>query len=341
MTTRISDLQRTGRFVENIYYQRLALERAREEVATGLEVINPSDDPGRAGTISQLQSTSQRLGRHKDRVSSAIGYLANQESILDSAEEVLVRARELAAQGANGTISIEAREQMAEEVFALRDQMVALGNSTYQGRYLYGGLADDTEPFAIATPPPGYTNPTIPPATAGDSETERYVFTAADGATNTREMQITDTETIRLNTVGNEVFTNSIGALERLGRALKGYRTTLDVNNLPDGGGTAYALPAERDEQTANILSAMDALNSAMVNDIQPEKSDLGARMNRLQQVTGVLESMIVNTEMARSTLQDADPAEAIANITSLETGLKALLSSGARISSLSLMDYI
>lgn len=334
MTYRIATQRMTETFINQIFIQQRAAEAAREQVATGRKVNLPADDPARAGSISNLQAAIQRMERHQERIAFATNFLEIQETTLESAENVLIRAQELAAQGANETYSEQERSQMGDEVLQLRDQLVSLANTQYQGAYIYSGAADDEPAFDLAVP--GY----LDPATGGLSE--RYVFSTADGATETREVKINDTDSVQINTSGKDVFENAIAGLERLARALKGYSTTLDAGTgLPDGGGVAYTFPDDFEEQTADIRAAMDAIEAARVDELDVELSSVGSRMNRLVQASETLDSVKINAESARATMQDADLVKAISDITNLETGLQALMSSGVRISSLSLLDYL
>jgi flagellar hook-associated protein 3 FlgL len=70
---------------------------------------------------------------------------------LGQALEVAQRARELAVQGGNGTLSAESRALIAAEVDSLKSQFVEIGNSSIGGRYIFGGTATDRPPFDPAT----------------------------------------------------------------------------------------------------------------------------------------------------------------------------------------------
>lgn len=65
MITRTSNQQATRTFINQLFQQQSQLAKVREEIATGEKVSDPSDDPGRAGTIAQFQSTLNRLESHK------------------------------------------------------------------------------------------------------------------------------------------------------------------------------------------------------------------------------------------------------------------------------------
>lgn len=337
MTARVSTGGQTDLLIQQIFDQRKNIENIRNQISSGVRVPTPSADPGNSGAIVAFQNTSLRIDRHKNRIASATGFLDQQESVLNSTHDVLVRAKEIATQAANGSQSPESRALLAKEVWQLRSQVVSLANTTYQGQYIYGGADYGTAPYTAST----YTNP----ASATLDAHFRYVFNASGsaGATLTRNVQVSDTDSIKLNTAANTVFDNAIAGLERLGRALDGYRTgvTPAVTGLPDGTGTAYTFPTDYPEQTNDILQAMNVIQNATSNDITIERSDVGSRLARLDQVGTILDNLKTSTETNRSALQDTDTIAAASQFSLLQTGLQALLSSGAQINQLSLLNYL
>lgn len=332
MPTRVTNNQTTTIFIDQIFQQRRQLESTRQKISSGLDVAKASDDPGRASTISALQNTNLRLDQHEKRISLAQGFLAQQETTLASAEDLMERAREIATQAANQTVSSTQREFMSQEIFQIKSQLMSLANSTYQGRFLWGGSADDTQPFVAQT----YTDPPAP-ALAN----ERVVFdAAAPGRSLTRTIQASDSDVVRTNTAGAQVWSDAISNLEILGRSMAGYASTLTAG-VPDGGGVAYVFPADYATQTDTIRTAMDAIESARSSDIVRERVDVGTRISRLDQVTKVLGQIRQTTEESRARVQDADIFEVAARYTNMQTALQGLLTSGARINDLSLLNFL
>lgn len=326
---RIATAQRTKDFIQQIFEQQAELEKARQQVSSGLRVTNPSDDPAGAASISQYKSTLNRLEHHQTRISLVTNILSQQESFLNIAEETLIRSKELATQAANSTMTPDLRAQIAKEVFDLRDELVSLANSQVDGVYIYGGANNNTPPFNALT----YTNP------VGDSvaENQRYEFSTADGSTVTREVTITDSMSVRLNTSGDAIFSDAIRSLEKLGRTLSGYDTD---DGPPYGGGDAYTLPDDTAEQLQDIRDCIDLIETGRQTVIQ-ERTSVGARLARVEQASNMLESIKLNTEESRSTIQDADIFEAATNLTKFQISLQATLASGAQINSLSLLDFL
>lgn len=338
MTTRISSTQSMANFIAQMFTTRTQIDKTQNEMTSGIKLDSPSDDPGGAGIVSQYQTTLNRLSGQKSRISYVTGYMSQEETTMSSAEDLVTRLKEIATQASNETQSSDTRKALAAEAFEIRDALVGLADTKYQGRYLYGGAADDTAPYSEVLPSgTGY----VPPGTAGstDPASKRYAYYTGTGSDQTRDVVISDSDSVRINSTG-KMFQQAIGQAEILGRALEGYSTDVDANGVPTGTGTTYTFPADFHNQTAAITKTIDGLTSA-AQTIVNEHTDLGGRMNRLTQASDIIDGVKSATEQARSDLQDADPFETASKLSNLQFGLQALLASGAKINNLSLMDYL
>jgi flagellar hook-associated protein 3 FlgL len=368
MAFRVTNSQFTNTFINQVNQTKTDLEKTRNRLTSGLDIANPSDDPARAGTVVGLQNTIQRIERHKERISYATNFLSVQETAMSTANEVMIRLKELATQGANGTIAPDVRQQIADEVFQLRDQLASLANTKEQGVYIYGGTDDDDPPFVYEANYFEDGTATGDGSPAGSPERGHWLFSVnnvitADtelGHDQTRLVNISDTEKVRVNTSA-KVFEDAITAATLLGRSLEGYQTGLvdrdadgevdDLQSVVDAGNTnrqlalsdplAVNYDSELAVQLGQISQAMAALDEARSSDIEIELSSLGARLARVEQTESILESIGINTEEARAAIQDTDVVEAASSFANLQTNLEALLATGARISNLSLLDFI
>ncbi|MCO6429837.1 MAG: hypothetical protein J5J00_03170 [Deltaproteobacteria bacterium] len=327
--TRISETQLQGQLLLGITRNRNQVAKFSNEISTGLKVQNPGDS-NLSGTISSFRESLTKIEGYKDRVANVRSLLVFQDDIMAEMNDLLTRAKEIATQAANETNSTTSRDQMAAEVFQIRDHIAQLANSTYQGRYIYGGTDDDDPPFDPAT----YVNPGTGP------ESVRYVHDAEAGTGTTKTVNITDDLTIDVVTPGSQLFLNALNALERLGRAMKGYET-LPATGVPDGTGAAYTFPADYGTQTTAIQNSIDLLDQARENDIIPERTALGGKMRRLDTADSLLELGRVNAEELLAKLQNADIIESASSLTQAETALQASFAVTTRVLNLSILDFI
>lgn len=334
---RITENQIAKSLFAQVQKNRQEVAKNQLQVATGVKVLDPGDS-NFSGTISQLGGVLERNDGYERRINALEGSLQYQEDILSSVTEQLVRAKEVAAQGANEVLSINERFSLGEEILQIRDQLVALANSTYQNQYIFGGAATSTPPFTDQT----YTNGT-------GSTAQRFEYTTVAGGQFIQNVKVSDTLTVQANTPGDQIFQRAIAAVERLGRALQGFQTDPvaetgglpDYTILPDGNGVAYTFPADFGLQTSDIHNAMDLLDQARERDILPERVDIGSRLRRLETAEELRELTDYSTREVLSTLRDADPVAAASNLQLSSTALEASLTVSAQVLRLSILDFI
>lgn len=326
---RVSENQSVRQLVTNALENKRRLADISNQLTTGIKVNKPSDSVD-AGAISRYRQHIAKSESYLNTISQAKSFLQFQDNIMNEANEILIRAKELAQQGANETLGGTSREQIAQEVYQLRDQMAQLANSSYQGRFVYSGSDDDDPPFDQTT----YVEP------ASGSANVRYVFDGDPGKDVSKSVRITDDITVALNTPADELFGTSLEALERLSRALGGYKT-LPASGTPDGTGGAYVFPNELHQQTADIKTCIDLLNTARDTQIIPERVIVGGRLRRLETGEALLELTKSSAKEVLNRLQDADETETAANLQQAQTALQASYSVTAKILRLTILDYV
>ncbi|WP_355660203.1 flagellar hook-associated protein FlgL [Halomonas salifodinae] len=120
-----------------------------QQIASGKRVVNPSDDPqaaSRAVGVSQSKAVTQQ---YADARVSARNSLAQSESILNSVNDGITRAKTLLLQASSDTLSDVDRNSVASELKGLYESLLGQANSTDgNGRHLFGGYRDNAPPFA-------------------------------------------------------------------------------------------------------------------------------------------------------------------------------------------------
>lgn len=114
-----------------------------ERLASGRALQRLSDDPERAVRADRLLNEEQALGAYIRAADNARAWLATQDGALQSAMNLMARGRELTI-AAGAPLSVEAREGIAGELDALRQQLIDVANTTFDGRAVFGGFGDRT-----------------------------------------------------------------------------------------------------------------------------------------------------------------------------------------------------
>ncbi|NMB74009.1 MAG: flagellar hook-associated protein FlgL [Myxococcales bacterium] len=144
---RVTDSQVFARLSGRVAAAWERLARLQDQAATGRRVNRPSDDPAAAARIGALDEFLARLRDCQDGAHQAQAWLEGAESALASASDTLIRARELAVQGASEQYSPADRAALAAEAQELYQQLLASSNAQVAGRYLFAGFQEDAPAF--------------------------------------------------------------------------------------------------------------------------------------------------------------------------------------------------
>jgi flagellar hook-associated protein 3 FlgL len=152
----------TRQSVDGIQRNLAAMEDAQRRVLSGLRIERPSDDPAGAVGVMSADRQLSGLAQYRRNIQAAEARLNAEETVLDGVSALLERARELAIGQAGATGNAQTRAIAKIEVDQLLAQAIALGNTPYNGGYLFGGQFADAAPFDAA----GATSATRPPTGA-------------------------------------------------------------------------------------------------------------------------------------------------------------------------------
>jgi flagellar hook-associated protein 3 FlgL len=117
------------------------------QISTGRKVLAPSDDPVAAAKLVRLNARAARTADYQNTIKAVSADASMSERNLDGASQLMVRAQELAIQGANDTLSPNDRAALAVEVAELKVQLSATANGRGQRGYLFSGSQTATPPF--------------------------------------------------------------------------------------------------------------------------------------------------------------------------------------------------
>lgn len=130
-----------------------SMSRASEQVSTTKRLNRPSDDPSQTRSAVNLREGIAELEQYRRNIDVADRTLSATDAALGSAGEIMQRARELAVQGANGSLSPLDRTQLAVEVDQLLQGLLQQSQAKSAGSFLFSGFRTDIAPFATATGP--------------------------------------------------------------------------------------------------------------------------------------------------------------------------------------------
>jgi flagellar hook-associated protein 3 FlgL len=293
----------------SLQQQQEKIYELQRQISSGLRINAPSDDPVSAQQALNMKTLIAANEQYARNISTGTTWLSQMDSSLSDMNNVMVRAKELATQMANGTYDAAARQNAVNEINGLKEQLISLGNTQIGGKYIFGGFVSDQPPFR--------TTDGVPTAAdrAGD-------FIGSDDSIN---IQIDQQSFVSINYSGGRILR---------GGTPPGSSGT-DIIGLMDNLATALS-----NNDAAGVRSSIDTINTAM-HQIQAAQGEVGARENRLEKAQEILSGTKDYLAKALSDKEDADSLQVISDLAKQQTTYQATLQSTAMFARISLLDYM
>jgi flagellar hook-associated protein 3 FlgL len=125
-----------------------ALFRLQEQASSGDRINRPSDDPSASYRVLTLNSEGASLDNYIKNLGDMSNSLGTSSSIIQQMVSVINQAKVNVTQITSGVYDQESRNRTAEAVNNLLEQVIQLGNTQYNGQYLFGGSKTSSAPFA-------------------------------------------------------------------------------------------------------------------------------------------------------------------------------------------------
>ena len=285
-----------------------SMAKTQEQLSTGKQITKPSDEPDKASLVTRLESEIARQKSYQGNIKSVEIRLKAEETALNSTSDVMYRMKELAVQAANDTLGAADRKTISLEMTELRNQMLSLANSQdSNGNYLFAGSRVSQMPFA----------PDAKGVLVYKGDQARMVVGVGD---NRRMNQ---------NIPGSDAFTNVVRDDGKGGKVGVGFFQSL--GDLIDAVKGSDRVAIQRG------ISEIDTLQQS----VSDATAQVGTDLNVVDSQTNVLDEITLRLKTTMSDIQDLDYTEAITKMNKDQLALEAAQSSFAKISKLSLFNYI
>ncbi|WP_336959575.1 flagellin [Sphingobium aquiterrae] len=129
----------------------MSLQTALERLSTGKRINSAKDDAAGLAISSKMTAEIRGLTAAARNANDGISLAQTAEGAMGEVGNIVQRIRELAVQGANGTLTLADRTGIQAEVTQLTDQITSIvGSTKFNGTALLGGGATGTT-FTIQT----------------------------------------------------------------------------------------------------------------------------------------------------------------------------------------------
>lgn len=147
--TRVSQNMQGNLLVSSMQKAMVNLLHTQEQLATGLSLVRPSDNPVDATAIIRMEEIVEAQKQYLTNIENASSAVSLADANIGSMHELVNQAYEVALENLGSTATAEERNSAAIIVDSILNQLVNLGNTEYLGSFLFAGQANTAAPFEI------------------------------------------------------------------------------------------------------------------------------------------------------------------------------------------------
>lgn len=142
---RISNAMMAANIKASLFKQNGQMYKTQEMIVSGKRINRPSDDPIGMSSVMGYRTSIASLDQYSENISQAKIRIDTVENALEIVTDLLHDAKNIAFDP-----DPDMRLNLAEDVAAIRDQVLQISNYQLNGEYLFAGDLTDTEPFNTA-----------------------------------------------------------------------------------------------------------------------------------------------------------------------------------------------
>jgi flagellar hook-associated protein 3 FlgL len=233
---------------------------ATQQLSTGRGVNQLSDNPAAVAALVGNHNQASQDDQYLQNIGTLQSRFQVADSTVSSVVTALTRALSLGVEGANGTLNTVDGQALATEVQGLVSQVQSLGNTNFQGAYIFSGTAVNTQPFAA------------------DPVTGAITYSGNSGVAT---VQLSSGNSVSANVPGNQLFLNgsgsAFGALQSLSAALvSGNNIPAAVTQVQNAIGTVGAEQVFYGNTLNQITQSESFLNQDKINLSTQENTLIG-----------------------------------------------------------------
>lgn len=147
-TTRISSANTYDNALDQLMSRQSQLSKLQAQLSASKRVLRPSDDPTAAAQAERAITRQARVASEQRSLEVQRNAITVAESTLGDAVGVVQDFRTLVLQANSGSTSSSDRASIAQQLVALRDQLLGYANAKdSNGLPLFGGLGSSAQPF--------------------------------------------------------------------------------------------------------------------------------------------------------------------------------------------------
>ena len=310
-TMRVTNGNMMSSYLKDIQNNLQSMDKLNTQMNTGKQVNKVSDDPLRAVKIMNLNNEIADIEKYNYNADEITGWLDMTDEALDTVGTLTSEIKTLltSISGAYGKDEIKAIQTNVNEKIK---QIGEAFNTTYAGKYIFGGSITDEQPVKITTDENGNVKLSI-----NNSEKEGINANLSAAVSNGIKVDYN----LNINQVTNsgkgDGTNSAINMFEELSAALNTEEVDMDV--------------------IGDLSKRLDSYLSDVLNN----RSIIGARTNTVQAIKDTNDENVLEMKGVLSNIQDVDVAEKYIELQEAQMVYTASLQVSSKLFKTTILDYI
>lgn len=286
----------------NIQQGRQKLDRLQELTASGNYINKPSDDPIGSHLLLDVGDKLRTGAQYLSNIKKSQIWQQFTSTALTGMADTMRLAKQQIASITGGSNDPVERQNVVSQLQALKQQMIDMGNIKLGDQYLFGGAKNTTAPFSGTAP----------------------YYSGDESALN---IEIGPATTQQMNIPGNQLLTADTAVAQP-------YGTTNILQTFDD------LIAAVTANDVAAIKTGATALETG-AKQITNAQTDVASRVLRLDSSAKLNDNTKNTLETIYGNTQNVDYAKLAVQLNQQKIAFEASLSATAKLSQLSLLDFM
>lgn len=278
-----------------------AEQQLTEELSSGVSVTSLSENPTAAAQDSMLANEMSADATFTQSAATTTGMMQVASSTMSSLITQLTQAISVATEGNNGTLDASNESAIAEQLSGIRDTVLGLANTSYQGVSIFAGSQTNSSPFTLdsSTSPASVTY-------NGDSDV-LSVNTPSGGS-------------VQTSVPGDQIFGGGTGTSANVLGVLNNL-----INDFTSG---------------TSAVADTAALNTSL-GQVSTIAAQFDSSLQQMQSDVTYTQTQQVQLQASEDALVQDNPAQVATDLSNAEVQKSALLSVMATLNQSDLFDYL
>ncbi|UPA31398.1 hypothetical protein TPDSL_11500 [Terrisporobacter petrolearius] len=294
------------------------MSKINEQINSSKMVNRVSDDPHKAIRIMNLNNEIRYTEKYNYNIDETVGWMNTTDGSLDHLGNMLGDIKDDILKVGNGVYSDEEFKAIQAEVNEKIKEIADVMNTTYGGKYMFGGTNVDEPPITMEDKNGVITLKINPNSNMGDLRAD-----------------ISDGINIDYNISAGEIFNGK----DNNGTSIDFLEEINNVSKLMDK--IANGTDDEKSKAKKELLGTTKDNIDNLYNHSLDERTSLGVRVNTAEKVKGLNEENILNMKGVLSLDQDVNQVEKFIELKSAELVYQASIKVGTTLMQPTILDYL